>query len=300
MKLLTCIFEGRELLGIEIGEYAILPGLDAAAATLPDNMLALIDSGDESLEGLRGFAEAAPDSCRVPLQDVELMAPISTPRANVICLGWNYLEHIEESASAAVHNREIPEHPVVFTKAVGSVTGPFGDISFDADFSTEVDWEVELGVIIGKRGLKIDEHKALDHVFGYTVINDVSIRDVQFRHQQFFIGKSADGACPMGPCIVTADEILDPQALDLRCRVNGEMKQDSNTRYQIFGVARTIAILSRGMTLHPGDIIATGTPSGVGFARKPPEYLKPGDVVECEVGGIGVIRNRVVKRSGSA
>jgi len=300
MKLLTCIFEGRELLGIEIGEYAILPGLNSAAATFPDNMLALIDSGDESLEALRGLAEAAPDSCRVSLQDVELLAPISTPRANVICLGWNYLEHIEESASAAVRDREIPEHPVVFTKAVGSVTGPFGDIPFDAGFSTEVDWEVELGVIIGKRGLKIDEDEALDHVFGYTVINDVSIRDVQFRHQQFFIGKSADGACPMGPCIVTADEILDPQALDLRCRVNGETKQDSNTRYQIFGVARTIAILSRSMTLHPGDIIATGTPSGVGFARKPPEYLKPGDVVECEVEGIGVIRNQVVKRSDSA
>jgi 2-keto-4-pentenoate hydratase/2-oxohepta-3-ene-1,7-dioic acid hydratase in catechol pathway len=300
MKLLTCFFEGRELLGIESGEYAILPGLNAAAATLPGDMLALIDSGDESLQRLRVFAEAAPDSCRVPLQNVELMPPITTPRSNVVCLGWNYLEHIEESAGAAVRDRQIPEHPVVFTKAVGSVTGPFGDILFDPDFSTEVDWEVELGVIIGKRGLKIEEDEALGHVFGYTVINDVSIRDVQFRHQQFFIGKSADGACPMGPCIVTADEIPDPQALDLRCRVNGETKQDSNTRYQIFDVARTIAILSRGMTLHPGDIIATGTPSGVGFARKPPEFLKPGDVVECEIKGIGVIRNQVVERSDAA
>ncbi len=149
--------------------------------------------------------------------------------------------------------------------------------------------------MIGKGGRGIAAKDALAHVFGYTVANDVSARDIQFRHKQYFLGKSLEGACPMGPTIVTADEIRDPQALDVRTWVNGELKQSSNTRHQIFNVATTISILSRGMRLEPGDLIATGTPSGVGFARKPPEFMKPGDVVECEVEKIGRLRNKVVE-----
>lgn len=274
----------------------VMPSLLTPSPAVADNMLGLIESGSDGLEALRQLLEDSPNECRVPLTEIELLAPIPKPPGNVICLGWNYLEHIEESADAEAHDSKLPAHPVVFTKAVGSVCGPFDEIPFDPDFSTEMDWEVELGVIIGKPGRKIPEAQAYDHIFGYTVINDISIRDVQFKHQQFFLGKSADGACPMGPHIVTSDEVEDPQNLDLACRVNGETKQASNTRLMIFNIANTIATLSKGMTLRAGDIIATGTPSGVGFARKPPEFLKPGDVVESEVQSVGLIRNHVTER----
>lgn len=295
MKILTGIFEGRSRLGVEFDGHVVMPSLLTPSPGLADDMLELIESGADGLEALRQFLKDPPKECRVPLTDIELLAPIPKPPGNVICLGWNYAEHIEESADADVHDSKLPTHPVVFTKAVGSVCGPFDEIPFDADFSTEMDWEVELGVIIGKAGRKIAEAEAHRYIFGYTVINDISIRDVQFRHQQFFLGKSADGTCPMGPHIVTADEIEDPQNLDLVCRVNGETKQSSNTRFMIFNIANTIATLSRGMTLRPGDIIATGTPSGVGFARKPPEFLRPGDVLESEIQSVGLIRNYVTE-----
>ena len=294
MKLVTLRHQGAEHLGIQSDDHVVLPALSTPKEGVPRSMLSLIGAGDDGLSMLQQFSDPESTGVRIPLAEAKLLAPIPNPPANIICLGWNYVEHIEESASAAVRDRELPEHPVVFTKAVGSVIGPLDPIPLDARFSSQWDWEVELGVIIGKTGRRITESEAMRHVFGYTVINDISIRDVQFRHQQFFLGKSADGACPMGPCVVTADEVPDPQALDLSCRVNGETKQASNTRYQIFGIAKTISILSQGMTLRAGDIIATGTPSGVGFARKPPEFLKPGDVVECEVQRIGLLRNPVI------
>ena len=175
------------------------------------------------------------------------------------------------------------------------MNGPFDNIVYNDQVSRRLDWEVELGVIVGKKGRHIQPQDALDYVFGYTVINDVSARDLQKRHQQFFLGKSMDGTCPMGPWIVTAGEIADPQNLPLRCLVNGVVKQQASTNQQIFPVANVISTLSSVMTLLPGDIIATGTPSGVGFARTPPEYLTPGDVVECEVRGIGRIINKIVQ-----
>ena len=229
---------------------------------------------------------------RVPLADLALLAPIPRPRQNVICLGWNYAEHVEEASGIA--GQELPEHPVVFTKSVFSVVGHDADIPASAHATQELDWEAELAVVVGREAWRVAPEDALSHVFGYTVVNDVSARDLQFRHKQFYIGKSVTAGCPMGPCLVTADEIPDPQALAIGARVNGVTKQDSSTRYMIFDVARTISILSRSQRLHPGDVIATGTPSGVGFARKPPEFLHAGDVVECEVEGIGVLRNRVV------
>lgn len=299
MKLVTVKHQGADNLGVQSGDHIEIPALTVSAAETPRSMLELIDAGEEGLSKLREAAEQRSEGVHISVSQAQLLAPIPRPRANVICLGWNYMDHIQESASAKVRDADLPEHPVVFTKAVGSVVGPFDDIPFDAEFSTQMDWEVELGVVIGRPGRGISEDDALDHVFGYTVINDVSIRDVQFRHQQFFLGKSADGTCPIGPCIVTADEISDPQDLDLSCRVNGETKQESNTRFQIFNLRKTISILSKGMTLRAGDIIATGTPSGVGFARKPPEFLSPGDEVECEVQNVGLIRNRVVERSDS-
>ncbi len=181
-----------------------------------------------------------------------------------------------------------------FTKATTTINGPHSKIVIDPAVSTEIDWEVELAVIIGKAGKNIREADALSHVFGYTVLNDVSARDIQSRHKQFFKGKSIDGYCPIGPWIVTADEIPDPQQLTVRLRVNGVTRQQDSTSNMLFGVRSIIAILSLGMTLEAGDIIATGTPSGVGFARNPPEFLQPGDVMETEVEGIGTLRNEIV------
>jgi 2-keto-4-pentenoate hydratase/2-oxohepta-3-ene-1,7-dioic acid hydratase in catechol pathway len=183
--------------------------------------------------------------------------------------------------------------PIIFNKATTAVIGPYDDIPFDAAVSERIDWEVELGVIIGKRGKNIAVAAAMSFVFGYTIINDVSARDLQRQHRQFFKGKSLDGSCPTGPWIVTADSLSDPHVLRLTCRINDITKQDGNTSQMIFNIPATIEYLSRGMTLLPGDIIATGTPAGVGDARTPPEYLKPGDIVESEIEGIGVLRNGV-------
>jgi 2-keto-4-pentenoate hydratase/2-oxohepta-3-ene-1,7-dioic acid hydratase in catechol pathway len=210
-----------------------------------------------------------------------------------MCLGLNYAEHAKESAEARGREYKQHQHPVFFTKATHTINRHEGAIPFDPAVSEQIDWEAELGVIIGRGGKNIPIEQAYDHVFGYTCLNDVSARDLQANHSQFFKGKSLDGACPLGPWIVTTDEIPDPQHLQVICRVNGVVKQNANTAVMIFRVPDIIAILSRGMTLDVGDIIATGTPSGVGFARKPPEFLKPGDVVEVEIEKIGVLRNRV-------
>ncbi len=183
---------------------------------------------------------------------------------------------------------------MIFSKAPTSVNAPFGDIIVDPSVSEEVDWEVELALIIGKLARKVSQKDALGYVFGYMVLNDVSARDLQNRTSQFFVGKSIDGYCPMGPWIVTADEIPDPQNLNLQCRVNGVVKQEGNTRDMLYSIAYVIEDLSRLMTFEPGDIITTGTPAGVGFVRNPPEFLKPGDMLESEVEKIGILRNRVV------
>jgi len=228
------------------------------------------------------------------LSDIQLAAPIPRPRKNIMCLGWNYAEHAKETALIRGQDTKAPEYPVIFTKAPTTVNSPYGNIIIDPQVSVEIDWEAELAVIIGNGGKNISEENAMSHVFGYTVLNDVSARDLQSRHKQFFKGKSVDGYCPMGPWIVTADEIKDPQQLVVRLRVNGITKQEGNTSMMVFPISTIIATLSKGMTLEPGDIIATGTPSGVGFARNPPEFLKAGDVMETEIEGIGILRNVVV------
>jgi 2-keto-4-pentenoate hydratase/2-oxohepta-3-ene-1,7-dioic acid hydratase in catechol pathway len=185
---------------------------------------------------------------------------------------------------------------VIFTKAPTSVSGPFDDVAVDRGATQQVDWEVELGAVIGTGGRNITKGRALEHVFGYTVINDLSARDLQQQHMQWFKGKSLDGFCPMGPVLVTADEFGDPQSKRLRLRVNGVTKQDATTAAMIFPLDVIIEWLSKGLTLEPGDVIATGTPEGVGMGRTPPEFLQDGDVIETEVEGIGVLRNRIVDR----
>jgi 2-keto-4-pentenoate hydratase/2-oxohepta-3-ene-1,7-dioic acid hydratase in catechol pathway len=225
---------------------------------------------------------------------VKLLAPIPRPRKNVFCVGWNYVEHFEESRVSRLHTVEFPVHPTFFSKVPTTVVGPYDPVPAHADVTAQLDWEVELGVVIGKRGINIREADALKHVFGYTVVNDISAREIQRRHGgQLFKGKGLDGTCPMGPWIVTADEVPDPHTLRLTSRVNGETKQDSNTRHMYFKIPRLIAELSAGMTLEPGDILSTGTPAGVGHARTPPEFMKAGDMLETEVYGVGLLRNRI-------
>ena len=295
MKLITCEIQQKQYIGVVRNNSVIIPTLAKNAPLKEiDSLLALLEAGDSVFKKLQNWIDTISQDAQIPLNEVKLLAPIPRPLKNIMCLGWNYADHAEESAKTFKRNAKLPEHPIVFTKSVTAINAPFADFYYDPALSTEIDWEVELGIIIGKRGRKIPVQHALDYIFGYTVINDISARDLQTRHRQFFLGKSLDGSCPMGPWIVTQDEISNPQDLDISCKVNGNIKQHSNTRHQIFDVATTISILSRGMTLEPGDIIATGTPSGVGFARTPPEFLKPGDIVECEVEHIGRIANRIV------
>lgn len=293
MRLITCEHQRRCYLGVVRDNTAILPAL--AGESLND-MVELIAKGPVVWQYYRDLIPQLPSSCHVPLAQVRLLAPIPRPRKNILCLGLNYADHAAESSAARGREISAPDHMVVFTKAVTSVTGPTEDIPYDNSVTSQLDWEVELAIVIGLTGRRITEDQAMRHVFGYTVVNDLSARDLQFRHKQYFLGKSLDHGCPMGPWIVTADEIPDPQDLDLRCWVNGQLKQKGNTSQQIFSIAATIATLSRGMTLEAGDVIATGTPAGVGFARTPPEFLQPGDLVECEVTGIGRLRNRIVMK----
>jgi 2-keto-4-pentenoate hydratase/2-oxohepta-3-ene-1,7-dioic acid hydratase in catechol pathway len=268
----------------------------AARVALPETMLDLIGAGPAMLEQVRRLLEQAPADAWRPLAEIHLLAPIPRPRKNVFCVGMNYLAHAIESARSRGREYEPLAHPAFFTKVNTAVSGPDDDIPYPTGISEQLDWEVELAVVIGRGGTNWSEAAALDQVFGYMVVNDVSAREVQNQHGgQFFKGKSLDGFCPSGPWIVTADEIPDPQALGLQTRVNGVVKQDSSTADMIFPVTQILAELSAGMSLEPGDIIATGTPSGVGMGRTPQEWLRPGDVVEVEVERIGTLRNRVVE-----
>lgn len=255
-------------------------------------MLGIIRGGAMARRVLDELVRRAPADT-IAMAGVTLHAPIPRPAKNVFCAGWNYREHFEEGAKKLLDDRELPERPVFFSKATTTVTGPFDCIPFDASISTSLDWEVELGVVIGPGGKNIRPEDAMGHVWGYTAINDLSWRDLQRRHGgQWLKGKSLDGTCPMGPVLVSADG-LDPGSLRVACRVNGVTKQDSSTRFLHFTLPRLLQELSLGMTLEAGDIISTGTPAGVGFARTPPEFLKPGDILETEIEGIGVMRNRI-------
>lgn len=296
MRIGQGIYRGHSQLVVQCANNWVIPANMPSWPKSINDVLTLLDGDEQYLEVLRNVLHALPESACVSSSEITFTAPIPRPRKNIICLGWNYLEHAQESA--AVQGKEVkrPEYPIFFTKATTSVSGPEDDVIVDSTLTTQLDWEVELGVVIGKLTKNVSVERALDSVFGYTVINDLSARDLQFRHKQYFLGKSLDGACPMGPWITTADEIPDPHCLALSCRVNGVIKQESNTANQIFSVAQVISTLSSVMTLEPGDVIATGTPSGVGFARMPPEYLKHNDTVECWIAGVGTLKNRIIYR----
>jgi 2-keto-4-pentenoate hydratase/2-oxohepta-3-ene-1,7-dioic acid hydratase in catechol pathway len=232
----------------------------------------------------------------VALAGATLHAPLH-PHKNVFCIGRNYLAHAEEGARALGKELELPSVPTIFTKAPTAIADPDATLHLSGTVSQKYDWEAELAVVIGTRCKDVSEDRALEVVYAYTCLNDVSARDKQRATTQWFAGKTLDDTCPLGPWLVTADEIGDPQKLDVSLRVNGETKQHASTAVMIFSVARIIAELSQGTTLEPGDVIATGTPEGVGFARTPPEFLKDGDVMEVEIEKIGVLRNPVSIKS---
>jgi 2-keto-4-pentenoate hydratase/2-oxohepta-3-ene-1,7-dioic acid hydratase in catechol pathway len=287
MKLVTYRFENTQRVGVLTqDETAVLP-LD-----YPD-MNTLIETA--SLSDLRSAASAAERAgVRVSLAEVELLAPIPRPRQDILCLGMNYKDHADEAAqyNAEAFTKEKPV-AVYFSKRVSQAVAPEGDIERHAGLVERLDYEVELGVILGKAARNVKAEEAGDYIFGYTVINDVSARDVQTSHKQWYFGKSLDGFTPMGPCIVTADEISFPPALDISSAVNGEPRQHSNTRLFLTSIPALLEELTAGMTLLPGTIIATGTPAGVGMGFDPPKFLQSGDVVECTIQGIGTIRNTV-------
>lgn len=264
---------------------------------LPATMLEFIDLGPLALTALQDrLVDADPAhlvGCSVPEGNVRLLAPIPRPRKNVFGIGLNYTEHVAESARALDTENKLPKEPVIFSKPPTAVIGTGDPILHQAKVTQQLDWECELAVVIGQTARRVDEASALDYVFGYTVINDVSARDCR-RAGQWIVSKGQDSFAPMGPCIVTRDEIPDPQVLNLWTKVNGVEKQNANTSLMLFSVAQLIADISSVMTLEPGDIIATGTPAGVGAGRQPPEFMWPGDVVECHVEGIGTLRNPIV------
>ena len=236
----------------------------------------------------------------IPLREVVLEAPIPRPNRNIFCVGKNYHEHAKEFATSGFDSSAaqgtVPQHPIIFSKLPECVVPHRAPVLYDRNVSTAIDYEAELAVIIGKQGKRISRENALDHVWGYTIINDVTARDLQGRHSQWLIGKSQDTFGPMGPWAVTKDEI-DLASTRVRCWINGELRQDQSTDALIFDVPMLIATISEGITLMPGDIIATGTPAGVGIGFKPPKYLVPGDVMKVEISGIGVLENQIQERA---
>jgi len=260
--------------------------------TIPITMLECIERGSECLEKVYDIVNWAKENAGAayyPLAEVKILAPIPRPRKNILCVGKNYREHAVEMGGV----ESIPENIMIFTKAPTTVIGIDEQINGHPHATNELDYEGELAIVIGKRGKQIKIEKALDHVFGYTVINDVTARDIQRKHKQFFLGKSFDTFCPMGPYLIHKSMVRTPNELHIETVVNGEVRQTSNTREMIFSVEEIISTISKGMTLEPGDIIATGTPAGVGKGFTPPKFLHAGDEVVIKVEGIGTLRNIV-------
>jgi 2-keto-4-pentenoate hydratase/2-oxohepta-3-ene-1,7-dioic acid hydratase in catechol pathway len=289
MRIATYFWGGQRQVGLVSQDGTTVTPLALPRAQAERGVLALIEMA------AAGAALPAAGSAALPISAVKLDAPIPLPRRNIFCVGRNYHAHAKElQASVFKDNDANPDAwPIIFTKVPECVVGPFDDVRVPSEVSTDIDYEAELCIVIGKGGRNISRAEALGHVYGYTVVNDVTARDVQMRHQQWDLGKSFDTFCPMGPWIVTADE-LDGTKTRVRCWVNGELRQDGPVENMIFDIPTLIETCSRGITLFPGDLIATGTPAGVGMGMKPPRYLKPGDVVRVEIDGLGAIENKFV------
>ena len=280
MKLLSCEYKSETFAAVSDGKKAY--------RAAPD-MYALLDRLEGALPGPELLAGEGID-----LGELRLLAPIPEPRQDVICLGMNYMDHSAEAAKWGKDDFvKNAGKAVYFSKRAAYIVGPGGEIDPHFDIVDGLDYEAELAVVLGKDAYRVSKEDAFDYVLGYSVLNDVSARNLQKAHKQFYFGKSLDTHTTMGPWIVTRDELPGAPELDIRCFINGEKRQDSNTRYMIFGVAEVIAELSQGMTLKAGTIIAMGTPAGVGMGFEPPKYLSCGDVVRCEIDGIGVLENPV-------
>jgi len=277
---------------LDLARFGSSKGVD-----LPSSMLEFIDLGPAAVATVSALIDSCDREfvvgCTLPLANAKLLAPIPRPRKNVFGIGLNYTEHVAESAKSLDTSAELPREPVIFSKPPTSVIGPDEPILHNKEITQQLDWEVELAAIIGTRAKGVSREDALRYVFGYTVCIDMSARDCR-RAGQWIYSKGQDTYCPMGPVVVTADEMPDPQTLDLWLTVNGVEKQRSNTAYMLFKVDELIADISKGITLDPGDIIATGTPAGVGAGRDPQEFLWPGDTIVATVEGIGTLRHPVV------
>jgi len=316
MRFVTFESDGKRLPGLITSDQKIVDLQKAFSSAqeqgsvdggieIPRGILDVICGGEPTRKACATIAEDANagklEALCLPAAQVCLLAPIPRPLKNVFCVGSNYRAHVTEASRAQKKENKIPEHPVFFTKPPTSVVGPGGTIRLDTRISEKMDYEVELGVVIGKPGRDIPQAEAINHIFGFTIINDITARDVQRRHGgQFLKGKGLDSSCPMGPQIVTLDELPNFENLRISLKVNDEMRQDGNTDSMIFSVARLLESLSEGMTLEPGDLLATGTPSGVGYAMDPPNFLKDGDKVTCEIEGIGQLENTVRDVSSEA
>lgn len=299
MKIATVGFDDKVFIGL-VEEAGILPLNDVeekrtGKRSYVEDLVTCIEQEGflVNVKELIHWVEEQNDhaSYYIPLEKVKFLAPIPRPRKNIFCVGKNYVEHAIEMGS----KEDIPEHVMVFTKAPTTVIGHTDNILEHGEVTEQLDYEGELAVVIGKRGKGIKKEEALDYIFGYTILNDITARDLQKKHKQFFIGKSLDTSAPMGPWIVTKDSIPNPNELNITTMVNGEIRQKSNTKHFIFSIEEVIHVLSKGMTLEPGDIIATGTPAGVGKGFNPPRFLKGGDSIEIAVEGIGTLFNKVIK-----
>jgi len=285
MRLVTCRTASGDIVGIVDGDEVIV--VRDLVPDAPGEMIGVIAAGEPLRTKLAAALRSAPAEARRPIGSVELRPPIPKP-GKILCLGLNYAAHAKEGGN------EVPDYPTVFVRVTTSLVGPGAPV-IRPRLSEKLDYEVELVIVIGRRCHDVAEDDALAHVFGYTIMNDVSVRDYQRRTSQWTMGKNFDGTGPMGPAIVTADELpAGAQGLGIRTRLNGELLQDGNTADMVFPVPRIVTLLSQVMTLEPGDVIATGTPSGVGHARRPPLWMKPGDVVACEIEGIGTLANPIV------
>ena len=294
MRYVTYRRDGEMRLGA-IADARVVDLERASGGRLPLDMLGFLDAGESAWKLAKEIAQKSGVESK-PLSELKLVAPIPRPRRNIFALGLNYRDHVAEGARSRGEEVKYPPFPVYFTKAATCVIGPEEAVLIEPRVSDKVDWEGELTIVIGKRGRNIAEEQAFDYVFGYTCGNDVSARELQRRHGQWFKGKSLDTFAPIGPWIVDREEAGDPHTMRLQTRVNGVVKQDSNTSYFLFDIPKQISALSQGMTLEPGDLIMTGTPEGVGYARTPPEFLHDGDILETEIERVGLLRNPIRER----